>query len=411
MTIKTTNHAGGLLISLEQARDCLRGLKPVGSEFVPVARLLHRITAEDCVAVSDCPSVDSSLKDGFAVCSGDIETATPQTPVLLKEVGVVTAGGRANVKMGRGQTVRIMTGAQVPAGADAVLASEFARRQGDEVYALRDAHPGRNILKQGSDVDAGKRIIPRGTRIFPCSIGLLTAAGISEVPVFRQPRVMIIATGSELAIPGEAIRPGQVAASNLVTLSAELQAVGISGDYLLIQDDLERLRRKIAPLIGHYDVILTCGGVLDGDKDFTMRAMQELGVTPVFHRVRVGPGKGVCLGRKDTTWIFNLPGGPPSNHVAFHLLAKPGILRLAGVADPLSGYVPARLIGKLTGQQGWTQIFYGRLAHDGLRRTVEPLFHAARLQNMAAADCLIELPEDHACAEAGTIIRKIWKIR
>ncbi len=405
------DHAAASLVSLAEARKLIGLLDPIDREVLSITNALHRISAEDIAALSSCPSIHCSLKDGFAVRASDVADAGPDRPVFLQEIGVVTAGRQSAMKLEKGQTIRIMTGAPVPAGADAVLASEFASRKGNVVQALRDAHVGRNILSCGSDVAAGKVIVRSGTKFFPCHLGLLAAAGVSKVSVFQQPKVMVIATGSELVAPGESIAPGQVAASNLVTLLAELHRLGILADHLLIRDNLHQLQEKIAPLIGRYDVILTCGGVLDGDKDFTMQAMRNLKVEPVFNRVRVGPGKGVCLGRKDGTFFFNLPGGPPSNHVAFVLLARPGILRLAGVSDPFAEYVSARLVRTLTAQQGWTQMFYGLLGNDGGGLTVEPLTSSRRLQVMAKADCLIELPEDQACAEAGTIIRKIWKIR
>ena len=399
------------LVGLERARQLVQRLDALGVERIAAANAAGRITAGDIRACCSCPTLDASLKDGFAVRGRDIASACRERPVPLTLVGSVAAGGHCDITVKAGQAVRIMTGAPIPAGADAVLASEFADTEGDQVLARADACPGRNILARGSDVTAGRNIIDRGTRMFPGHLGLLAAAGVAEILVFRQPKVLIIATGSELAVPGEPIAPGQVAASNLVTLMAEVRAMGICADHLLIRDDLHLLQKKIAPLIEKYDVILTCGGVLDGDKDFTMQAMSNLDVAPVFHRVRVGPGKGVCLGRKNSTWIFNLPGGPPSNHVAFLLLAKPGIHRLSGLADPFTEYVSARLDRTLTGQEGWTQIFYGLLGSDGDRRTVIPLEGIGRLQKMAEADCLIELPEDQACAQSGSIIQKVWKTR
>ena len=405
------NRAVERLVGLKRARLLVQQLDSLGVERIPAAKAAGRFTAGDIQARCSCPTLDASLKDGFAVRGRDISSACRERPVVLTLVGSVAAGGHCDITVKTGQAVRIMTGAPIPAGADAVLASEFADTSENQVLALADARPGRNILACGSDVTAGRNIIDRGTRMFPGHLGLLAAAGVAEIPVFWQPKVLIIATGSELAVPGEPIGPGQVAASNLVTLMAEVEAMGIHSEHLIIRDDLHLLQKKIAPLIEKYDVILTCGGVLDGDKDFTMQAMDNLDVEPVFHRVRVGPGKGVCLGMKDTTCIFNLPGGPPSNHVAFLLLAKPGIHRLGGLADPFTEYVSARLDRTLTGQPGWTQVFYGRLGNDGDLRTVSPLTKVGRLQRMAEADCLIELSEDQTCTEAGTIARKVWKTR
>jgi len=398
------------MISLAQARKSISRFQPLGSVRVSPEKALGLFCGADVRAEADCPSIASSLKDGFAVHSADIAGASREHPVQLTLVGTVTAGGKTTVHVRSGQALRIMTGAPVPEGADAVLTSEFAAADEATVHAFADAYPGRNILDRGADVAAGDLILARGTRLFPAHLGLLAAAGVAEVVVPVKPKVMVIATGSELVTPGERITPGKIAASNLVTLLAEIQALGLEADRLLIRDNLSQLQKKIAPLIGRYDVILTCGGVLDGDKDFTMRAMEELGVEPIFHRVRVGPGKGVCCGEKGNTKIFNLPGGPPSNHVAYLLLAKAGILRLCGAGDPFAEYLTAHLCESLPGQQGWTQVFYGNLGRDGEQRTVTPLTRCSRLQAMAEADCLIEIPDEGAGAGAGTL-QKIWKIR
>ncbi len=401
------------LVPLSEARFLVADLPPLALEEVALKDALGRRVGRDVQAAADCPSVDASLKDGFAVHSADIMAATPDNPVMLQVVDMVAAGGKSRARVGPGQAIRIMTGAPIPEGADAVLASEFARENDGHVQALADAHPGRNILALGSDVAREEVIVRAGTRLGPAHLGLLAAAGVNAVSVFRQPRVMVVATGSELVAPGEPITSGRVAASNMVTLVAELQAMGLDPDWLLIRDDLDSLREKIAPLIGRYDCVLTCGGVLDGDKDYTMQAMRELRIEPIFQRVRVGPGKGICLGSSanGSTLFFNLPGGPPSNHVAFVLLARPCIERIEGCENPFSGAVAARLLGDIRGQVGWTQVFYGCLSGQGVEQVVRPITGMSRLAAMAEADCLIELPEDleNACQES--TVQTIWKIR
>ncbi|NOQ46116.1 MAG: hypothetical protein GQ559_05515, partial [Desulfobulbaceae bacterium] len=190
---------------------------------------------------------------------------------------------------------------------------------------------------------------------------------------------------------------------------AELQQAGIEADAVIIHDDLDHLQQKLQPLIAGHDVVLTCGGVLDGDKDLTIQAMDGLGVTSVFRRVRVGPGKGICMGKKGNTLIFNLPGGPPSNHVAFLLLALPGIRRLTGIQEPFSGMEQAVITSQVKGQTGWTQVGYAKLKNT-YPRTATPVCNTSRLQAMADANCLIELPEDVGSIEAGAV-GTVWKIR
>lgn len=405
-----TDHTTPRLISLEHARDCIQALDPLGTVTRSLAEGLGRITAADLFAQSDCPSVDASLKDGYAVLARDIRDASPERPVSLGLRGTRTAGQEGDLQqVAPGSAIRIMSGAALPTDADAVLSSEFAVEKDGMVLARRDAHPGRNILPRGADVRAGSLLVRAGTRLTPTHLGLLAAGGISALPVYRHPRVAVIATGSELVPPGQAIAPGKVAASNMVTLEAELRSRGLPAATVILHDDLDHLERQLRPLLEANDVVLTCGGVLDGDKDFTMRAMDRLGVEPVFRRVRIGPGKGICMGRWGHALIFNLPGGPPSNHVAFLLLALPGILRLSGVFDPMSPRDHALITAPLIGQVGWTQLIYARRQGTS-PRTATPIHNLSRLQAMAEADCLIELPEEVAdIGEGDTGI--LWNIR
>ncbi len=398
------------LISLQTARHLIKEQTPHKLELVSLDKAGGRVCGQDIIACSDCPSTDSSLKDGFAVITGDVKHASPDNPVRLELIGTITAGQQPSCTLKPGQAIRIMTGAPVPKGADTVLASECARQEGKYVFAFADAQPGQNILTHGRDVSSGETIVKSGTVLNPACLGLLAAGGIAEVAVLKRPKVIIVATGSELVAPGEPINAGRIAASNLVTLSAELKNLGINAKQMIIRDDLKYLQQIIKPLAGQYDLVVTCGGMLDGDRDFTIQAMEKIGVEPVFQRIRMAPGKWTCLGKKDSTLFFNLPGGPPSNYVAFLLLVRPAVLQLSGITEePL---LFARLTEHLSGHKGWTQVYYGRLGIDLQQKeqVVAPVFNNSRLQKMAEADCLLTVPEEYTGLKKGTLL-KIWKIR
>ncbi|MBW1635374.1 MAG: molybdopterin molybdenumtransferase MoeA, partial [Deltaproteobacteria bacterium] len=203
------------MISLGQAHKHISILQPLDPIVVTLNEALGLICSEDIVAVANCPSVDSSLKDGFAVFSADIADASESSPVLLNVAGTLTAGDDTdNYSVSSGNVVRIMTGAPIPAGATAVLASEFSTVQGSKVVVTANADVGRNILRRGSDIEQGRVVARRGTVLKPTHLGLLAAAGLSEVNCCSGPRVAVVATGSELVQPGEPIKPGKVAASN-----------------------------------------------------------------------------------------------------------------------------------------------------------------------------------------------------
>jgi molybdopterin molybdotransferase len=389
------------VISLNQAHQYISMLDSLQPVFVPLDKALGLVCAKDVCAVANCPTVDSSLKDGFAVVSADITDASPSNPVTLTVVGALTAGDDTDkFRVTSGSAVRIMTGASIPDGATSVLASEFAQVYGEFVTITADARDGRNILRKGSDIVQGQVVLAMGDFNGPAHLGLMAAAGLKNVFCYPLPKVAIAATGNELVWPGEPVTPGKVAASNMVIAAAELQALGVHASTMLLRDNLDNLQEQFRSLVEQVDILITCGGVLDGDKDHTMRAMEQIGMKKIFHRVRIGPGKGACMGRIGNTIVFNLPGGPPSNHVALLLLALPGVRRLMGFKNFLPEKRKIFVTEELAGQEDWTQLVYGSAKYDNGNLFAVPLLSMGRLEAMAAANLLIEIPE--GC----TMIRK-----
>ena len=399
------------MISLNQAHQHIEKIPSLSPTVVSLDRALGLVCAEDATARTNCPTVDSSLKDGFAVVSADIADASSSNPVALSITGAVTAGDDIDrVRVIPGTAVRIMTGASIPDGATSVLASEFAHLEGELVTIWADARPGRNILRRGSDIVKDQIVLNRGQVLGPAHLGFLAAAGLNEISCYPLPRVAVAATGSELVWPGEPVTPGKVAASNMVAAAAEMQTLGITASTVLLRDNLNHLQEQFRQLVQQVDVLITCGGVLDGDKDLTLRAMEQIGMEKIFHRVRIGPGKGACMGWVGNTLVFNLPGGPPSNHVALLLLALPGIRRLMGFIDPLPEKRKALVTEELTGQEDWTQLIYSGVKYKNGFLAAVPLRSEGRFEAMAMADGLIEIPE--GC----TVIREgdpaeVWILR
>lgn len=389
------------MISLNQAHREIAKLQPLAPVAVSLDKALGLVCSEDVFAVSSCPSVDSSLKDGFAVIAGDIDCASETRPVELSVVGSLMAGDDNDVfKVVQGKAVRIMTGAPVPPGATSVVASEFTEQKGNIVIVKADARAGRNILRQGSDIKRGQLLLSKNIQLRPTHLGLLAAAGVGALSCYPAPRVAVAATGSELVWPGEEVTPGKVAASNMVTARAELQGLGISASTHIVRDNLDGLEEQFRVLVREVDLLITCGGVLDGDKDLTMKAMERLGMEKIFHRVRIGPGKGACLGRVGDTVVFNLPGGPPSNHVALTLLALPGCRRLMGFDSWLPPMIEVVLKEDLSGQEGWTQLVYCSLKYENDCLAAFPQ-SMGRLEAMAGADALVLIPESCKRLKAG----------
>jgi len=381
-------------IGLEQALSMmLERLVPLAATYVPVTEAGGLVVAEDVIAHVDCPSAPASSKDGYAVVSADVEHACEDRPASLKVCGASVAGGPTDVLVKPGTAVRIMTGARIPPGADAVVPDEFVREQDGWVSCCRDTEPGRNIIERGYDVTKGKPVARRGEILTPARTGLLAAAGISEVRVHRRPCVGIVATGDELVSPGEPLRPGQLYASNLVTLLSWLRHFWMEAEVEVTGDRREHLAEKIESLLERADVLLTSGGAWKSERDLTVKVLKELGGEVVFHRLRMGPGKAVALVLLNGKTIFCLPGGPPSNEMAFLQIALPGLLSLAGKAPVPFEHRTATLTRTVGGQKDWTQFHYATIEQRDGKWFVSPLEKGSRLQCQASANALIKIPE------------------
>ncbi|MHC4073963.1 MAG: molybdopterin molybdotransferase MoeA [Planctomycetota bacterium] len=286
-----------------------------------------------------------------------------------------------------------MTGARIPAGADAVIANEFTTEEGDSVLCCRDAGPGRNIIEQGFDVARGKPIVPCGEVVTPAMTGLLAAGGVSTVRVHRRPKIGIIATGDEIVSPGKPLLPGQLYASNLVTLLSWLRHFQMEAEVAVVGDQSRDLARAVEGMLERTDVVLTSGGAWKSERDLTVKVFKEMGGETIFHRVRIGPGKAVALILLEGKTAFCLPGGPPSNEMAFLQIALPGILHLSGRNPTPFECKTVPITKTVGGQKDWTQFLYARIEDDCGQSFVTPLEKGSRLQSQANANALIKIPE------------------
>ena len=383
------------MIGFDQAyRLVLDHVDPLGAEKVSLIDSTGRAAAERLTARVWSPTADSSLKDGYAVRSDDVREAAPGHEVRLEVVGSAAAGGGWKGMLQAGQAVRILTGAPIPAGAQAVLAEEFTRREGeDAVMAFNTAEPGRNVLERGADVRRGQELVKAGERLRPTVVGYLASAGYSQIPVVKTPRVGVIATGDEVVAPGRHLRQGQLYASNLVILTSWCRRFRFAVDTKVLPDQREDLKAGLQRALHDFDAVLTSGGAWKGDRDLVAEVLQELGWGKIFHRVRMGPGKAVGFGLVGKKPVFLLPGGPPSNHMAFLQLALPGLMRLAGWGNPGLHTVPVTLGEAICGQADWTQFVHGVLSKGESNLEFRPLDLPSRLQMLAGSEAVVRIPE------------------
>lgn len=333
------------MLTVEEARArILAHISPLAAEDVPLTAALDRILAEDAVARDETPPFVNSAMDGYALRAEDTQSATDDAPVTLRLVGEVPAGSVYAGEVASGETVRILTGAPVPDGADAVLQQELTEVANGIVSLRQPVTVGANIRPAGGDIRPGMRLIPAGTQLGPAEIALLAAAGIHPVRVTRQPRVAILATGDELAPLGETPRPGQIRETNSPYLIAAVLRAGAEPVPLgIARDRADEIRANLREA-GDADLILTSGGVSVGDYDLVKQILSEQGNID-FWRVRMRPGKPLAFGLLGETPLLGLPGNPASAAVTFELFGRPAIRRMLGCAQIERPIVRARLIG------------------------------------------------------------------
>jgi molybdopterin molybdotransferase len=304
----------------------------LGAESSSLEDLSGRILAEDIIADTDLPPFDRAQMDGYAVRSTDVSS----TPARLRIVGESAAGAGWHREMKAGEAVRIMTGAPVPSGADAVQQVELTREVDASgfVEILEAVKSGRSIVRQADEIKAGETVLRAGEEINAEMIATLASFGYAQVKVGRRPRVAVMATGSELVDVDQKPAPDQIRDSNNYTIAAYSKLTGAIVERLpLAGDDTEELKRQIADAAARSDVLVTSGGVSMGVYDFTKTALKELGAEIFFERVALRPGKPTVFARLGNALIFGLPGNPVSVAVTFNLFVRAALREMQGAKE------------------------------------------------------------------------------
>jgi molybdenum cofactor synthesis domain-containing protein len=312
------------MIPLEEAWDRVeQSLGPLAPVEVPLVDLLGLVLAEDVTATEDMPPFRASRMDGYAVRAEDGQETR-------QVVGEQDAGDMMDVNVRPGTALRIMTGAPVPDGADAVIPVEDTEERGGRVHLKRGVEPGENIRPIGADIATGDLVLAKGTVIGPAEVGLLATVGRTRVLAVPRPRVAVLATGDELVPPDETPGPGQIRDSNSFALAAAVTATGAVPQRVeQIMDTPEALRDAIVRALEHADMVITSGGVSMGTRDLVKPVLEELG-TVHFGRVAVKPGKPLTYATVRNKPVLGLPGFPVSSLVSFENVVRPALRILAG---------------------------------------------------------------------------------
>lgn len=321
------------MLTVEEAlSQILKAVKPGGTERTPLLESLGLVLAEEIVADIPIPPFSNSAVDGYAVRAEDTVGADRQRPVVLREAGEIPAGQVSQESVATGTAVRIMTGAPIPPGADALVMIEDCVRLSDGRVEIHEAaESGRHVRLQGEDIRKGEVVLSPGTLIRPAEIAMLATMGRSDVLTYRKPRVAVISTGDEVIEieTGVIPPPGKIRNSNRYALAAMvLEAGGVIHSLTHIPDDLEKTKEALR-MCAEADVIVTAGGVSVGDRDYVKPALEALGTLELW-QVAMKPGKPLAFGRIGETLFFGLPGNPVSAMVTFELFVRPALWKMAG---------------------------------------------------------------------------------
>jgi molybdopterin molybdotransferase len=378
-------------------------------EKIQLENTLARILAEDVHATINLPPFRRVSMDGYAVISKDTFSASEDNPISLKLREVIGAGDIPNNKLERGFCSEVSTGAPVPENADGVVMVEHTDIQGENVLIYESSAIGQNIAKEGSDIKSGELLLSAGTRITPDKIGVLSAIGMKEVPVYQKPKVAIISTGNEIINNTEELTYGKIYDINSQTISSAVRSCGCTPVHTgIVRDDYNLLKTKINEF-KDVDLIITSGGTSAGTGDILREVLEDLGEVLV-HGISVKPGKPTIIGRLenvgDPKYLFGLPGYPVAALMVFHVFFAPLLRRMASLDEPTnlmdSGILELELASRYRPARGRTHYLLVKIKDDN---AVPILKDSGAITALAEADGFVEIPKNVEIIEKGTIVK------
>ncbi len=400
-------------VSAERARRLIAdAVAPVVQvESVAVRAALGRVAAADVKSALRVPNHTNSAMDGYAVDGRDLAAASKNAGgKTLRVSGVSLAGKPFDGEVGRGQCVRIMTGAVMPAGADSVVIQERVERRGDAITVRAGEKPGANVRRAGEDLEIGEVAIAAGRRLNASHLGLAASLGFAELPVLRRPRVAFFSNGDELRAVGGPLAGGEVYDSNRYTLYGMLSELGVEMvDLGIVPDDAAAVGAAFEQAAACADMVITSAGASVGEADYVRETLGRLGEV-VFYKVAIKPGRPMAFGRLGHSLFFGLPGNPVSVMVTFEIFVKPALKRLAGetATEPLR--LTAQTTSPLKKRPGRAEYQRGVLFTDAavagdttlVRSTGEQ--GSGILSSMGEANCFIILPTASEDVAAGGMV-------
>ena len=399
--------------ALRRIEGELGGINPLGTEYIDIKDGLSRVLAEDIRANIDSPPFDRSEVDGYAVFSRDVRGADEDKPIKLKVVGKAIVGRLPETSVSRGEAVEIDTGAPLPRGADSVVMVEYTRADDGWVEIFRSVAPGENISHTGSDVSIGDVVLRKGTMLSPREIGVLAALGISKIKVYKKPRVAVFSTGNEIVDVGGRLGPGQIYDVNRYSLYSMIVESGGAPELMeILPDEFDVMRERILDALEEYDMVVSSGSTSAGLGDVMYRVISSIGGKILVHGLRTKPGKPTVIGVYKGKLVFGLPGFPVSAMIAFHLIARPVISKMAGIRME-EAVVRATLPIKIMGAKGRRRYLPVSLVDAGETLKAYPIFGSSgAISTLVVADGYIVVPENTQFLDKGSEVEvKLFSTR
>lgn len=389
------------MVTVEKARKYIEeNILENPIKIETLGKSLGLVLAEDILSPINMPPFSQSAMDGYAV-------SNPSEKYIIN--GEIKAGDDASsITVKKGEAYRIFTGAMVPKNAKYVVIQEHVTKENNKLILPKDYQFRSNIRPLGEQIMKSDIAAKKGTLLNAGLIGYLTTLGITEVPVYKKPKISIIATGNELIEAGESLKPGKIYESNTLMLQMALEEYGFTSEVLKVKDDYEKTKAVISKVISENDLIFISGGISVGDYDFVHKSLLQLGVKEIFYKVKQKPGKPLYFGKHSSCFVFALPGNPAAALSSFYIYGLPAIAKMIGRDVPYLETDIKALMEDVEKPAGRTFFLKGKIINEEVKVLTGQ--SSAMLNAFTEADCLIELDQEKTEWKKGEKI-KVLKLK
>ena len=400
-------------IALEEALEILnKNTKALKSEVVSIKDSLKRVLYGDVKSKINNPPFNKSVFDGYAFKSEDSKGTSKENPIELKIVDEIFAGDFSEIEIKHGEAIRIMTGAPIPVGADCVLKQEETERHGDLVKIFKEMKVNENISFMGEDIKIGETLIKKGKRLDYADLGIMASSGISEVLVYKKPRVSIISTGDEVCDINSTLKPGKIYDSNLYSLSARIEELGynvLSMEH--VGDNILKIGEAIEKAFEKSDIVFTTGGASVGEKDLMQKVSESIGFEKLFWKIKIKPGSAVVCSKRQEKILISLSGNPNAALTTFELLGKPVLKKLEGEEENINiKREKGVLMDSFNKKSPQRRFLRGNIIYDekGAKVYITQIKSGnGILSSLLNANCLIEIEKGNEGLNRGEVVNII----